>query len=140
MYSSRANPERDRNLKGRLVNFWGCFVHALRGAAVAEQLTLPRVVLSHLHLLDTFCWEPAGPSFHSSFPKATFANAQHCGKKQRGDENGEGAPKMGRAEGRGAASHRRERRRAESAELIGRQAGVQEPLVEPLGCSVTQVT
>lgn len=90
MYPSQANHERDRKLKWRLLNFWGCSVHLLRDTAVAEQPTLPRVVLSHLHLLDTFCWEPAGPSFHSSFPKATFANAQHCGKKQRGDENEEG--------------------------------------------------
>lgn len=98
MYSLWANPERDRDLKWRPLNFWGRSVHPLRATAAAEQLTLPRVVLSHLHLLHTFCWEPAGPSFHSSFPKATFTNAQHCGEKSREVMRTRRVPKTGRAE------------------------------------------
>lgn len=59
-------------------------VSAKRHWHLREQLTLPRIILSHLHLLHTFRREPASPSFHGSFPKATFANTQHCGKKETG--------------------------------------------------------
>jgi len=49
-----------------------------------KALTLPWVILSHLHLFNTFCREPASSSFHGSFPKATFTNTQHWGKKETG--------------------------------------------------------
>lgn len=93
-----ANSDTARNLKWVLLNFQGCPVHLLkRHSDLRKQLTLPWIILSHLHLLNTFCREPASPSFHGSFPEATFANTQHCGKKQTGMWEWAGLPEKGKA-------------------------------------------
>lgn len=80
----RAHAEAAGSFTLILPSSWGCSGAVETRSEPAKLLTLPWIILSHLHLLDTFCREPAGPSLHGSFPKATFADAQHCGKTETG--------------------------------------------------------
>lgn len=44
-------------------------------------LTMPCIILSHLHFLHTVCWEPACTALHGSLPETALSNAEHWGKK-----------------------------------------------------------
>lgn len=49
--------------------------------ATLGSLTVPCIILSHLHFLHTVSWEPASTALHGSLPETALPNAEHWGKK-----------------------------------------------------------
>lgn len=86
---------------------------ASSGAAQGTQgsLTMPRVILSHLHLLHAVGREPARAAFHGPLPKTALPNAEHWrDRSQTGHQGRVGQPQPTSPANRSPYHHRRQPR------------------------------